>query len=359
MRATIMPSCLVLALLLGLLAGCERSESDQELDYSIATTDADSDETTLRIVSLAPALSRILVDLGMGSSIVGIAEFDSAAPPGLPVVGSYLNVNAEAMINLKPTHVLLMTDQHGIPDSLRNYAESIGFELVTYPYPYKISDVASMIFDPRELPGVNESPVRPSLGSLFAGPSSALVLANRIGMQLGTISRIVSKQPRPNVLLVIGIQPQVMASAPGNTGSVLNDALGFAGGLNVAADATISAPTYDRESLLKLQPQVVLLLLPGEPPITSPDTDSRLAAFRGLDIPAARDGRIHLINDPQVLLPASNIAHVTSLLAKALHPSVANQIDKIMAANPADLARNAAAASSQPESSQPGAHVSP
>ncbi len=326
--------CTAALLGLALLTACERAPSDA-VDYGQDAIDPaypDQQDQGVRIVSLAPALTRMLIDMDQGDRIVGVAQHDDAALPGLPVVGSYLEVNGEALINLRPTHVVMMTDQHGVPEALRNYAASIGFKLAAFDYPFAVRDVLNI------LRGSADTPDQPSLGAMFGLEARAHLMAVRILMQLGAINRVTDHAPRANVLMIIGVEPQVMASAPGGTGMVLDDLLGFAGGLNVAADAKVTAPTYDRETLLQLQPQVILLLLPGDPPITNPQTDARLAPFRGLDIPAVRDRRIALINDPLIVLPGTNIAATTALLAKAINPQLADRIDQVMQADPADLA---------------------
>ena len=43
----------------------------------------------MRLVTLAPALTQMVIDLDEANALVGIAENDMVAPPGLPVVGNF------------------------------------------------------------------------------------------------------------------------------------------------------------------------------------------------------------------------------------------------------------------------------
>ena len=78
-----------------------------------------------------------------------------------------------------------------------------------------------------------------------------------------------------------------MASGPG---TVLDEVLRMVGGENAAARRQgRSRPTYDREKLLALAPDVILLIQPGTPPRQKRSTRTAcLAEFRSLDIPAVK-----------------------------------------------------------------------
>ena len=285
----------------------------------------------LRIVSLAPALSGMLVDLDLADCLVGISEHDAAAPPGLPVVGTFMDVNTEKIHALKPTHVLMMTGRGGVPDSLQALAKTMGFVLVGYAYPNDVSAVRAIIADePGRSSGAADGSTAspPGLGTVLGIAERAEALSSRLLLQLEALGRVTKSSARPRVLLAFSFYPNVMASGPG---TMLDSVLPYVGAVNAAAEATSTAPTFDREKLLANDPEVVLLLLPGNPPLQALAEDSRLAIFRGLDIAAVRDERIGLVSDPLVLLPGSSVARGAAAMAKAIHPELAEQIDHAMA----------------------------
>ncbi|MES2769444.1 MAG: helical backbone metal receptor [Bdellovibrionota bacterium] len=62
----------------------------------------------LRIVSLSPAITEVLFDLGLQKNIVGTSSFSNYPEEAkkIPSVGSYLSPSIEKIIRLNPTHVL-------------------------------------------------------------------------------------------------------------------------------------------------------------------------------------------------------------------------------------------------------------
>ncbi|MHC4811375.1 MAG: hypothetical protein ACYTEV_13565, partial [Planctomycetota bacterium] len=60
----------------------------------------------LRIVSLSPAMSRVVADMGLEAAIVGRSRFCDFLDPEIPVAGDLLRVDAERILALEPTHLL-------------------------------------------------------------------------------------------------------------------------------------------------------------------------------------------------------------------------------------------------------------
>jgi len=276
-----------------------------------------ADPTEQRIVTFAPALTKMLVDLGVENRIVGVAEHDDAAPAGVPMVGHFLEPNREKLMAVRPTHVLLMTGRDGPPGSLLRLAESFDFEVVSYAYPFTIDDVVDILADPRT-----------GVGAAVDRREQADQLAREMLRKLEALREITADRPRPRVLLAFGMEPTIMASGPG---SVNDQLLDYVGATNAAADASISAPTFSREKLLALNPEVIILLSPNSPALASIDTDARFAILRGLSIDAVETGRIGLLNDPLILLPGTHLADVAAQMARIIHPDLAPQIDQLEA----------------------------
>jgi len=328
---------LVMALLtLATLVGCGRQESYEGMLDS-------SDVPELRIVSLSPAITQILKDLGQIDTVVGVGQFDFAAPPTATVVGNYLDINAEELTRLKPTMVLTMSGSEGPPARLVELSQANGFLLVSYPIPKTPTDVGNIIVRETEMISMpvpteenqgNQPPV-PSIGALLDLFPKAAELKHTMLFRLAELSRITKDQGSPSTLMVIGTQP-LMASGPG---AVHDHLLAMAGGRNAAYEATVSAPTYDREKLLELKPDVVLIFDIQGQPLGPIESDPRLADLRGLDIPAVKNNRIVLISDSHALLPSSTLDRTAGIMAKALHPELSDKIDWILKASRSDLIR--------------------
>lgn len=281
------------------LTGCDRS----------ATSPGDGP----RIVTLAPALTQMVVDLGLSEALVGVAQHDMAAPPGLPIVGNFTDVDTERLLSVRPTHVLMTVGKEGIPPRLTSLAGAGHFTLIAYPYPGSVADVARTIYDPDN---------GQSLGPALGVAEQAKALRRDMLASLEALRSLTGERPARRVLIVIGTDP-LMASGPG---TVHDELLGYAGGINAAASAAVTAPTYDREALLALDPQVILVLSPGRDRPGPP-----LPELAGLPIEAVREGRIVVIRDPLAMLPSTSLPRIAAEMAQAIHPELADRIAHLQA----------------------------
>lgn len=286
----------LLSVCLMLLPGCGRDESK-------TTSQQAASPDTARYVTLAPAMSQILIDMGQQDHIVGIAEYDFTAAKNLPVVGNYLDVNTEKLLALKPTHVMMMTGKAGTPDNLKQLAQQFGFKLLAYPYPDTIADVDRIIF---------------KTGDATNLISQANEASKHMNDELTAIKQMVNGLPKLKVLPVIGTDP-IMASG---SNTVINEMITQLGCINVAGDSPVSAPTYDREKLVTLDPDVVLLLMPDAPALADGLNDARLVEFKDLPITAVKNKHIVLVNDPLTFLPATTLPRIARQIALAIYPQL-------------------------------------
>ncbi|MDX1681828.1 MAG: ABC transporter substrate-binding protein [Phycisphaeraceae bacterium] len=283
-----------------LAGGCEPSSSSPPVA-----------DDSLRVVSLAPSISRYVVDLGLGDRIVGKGEHDRSAPADVPVVGSIMNIQAEPLLAVDPNVVLVTAGAGGVPPRLTQLAGQDQFVLHRWSYPSTVEESLNQLSAPAGKPDLP-----PDLGEVLGRPEDAKQLRTQIEYQLTQLNQKLADQPRPKVLLAFGYSPW-MAAGPG---SVLDDLLTrYLHADNAVGDAPISAPTLDREGLVAAAPDVIILLQPGGRPLKPLAEDDRLAALRGLDIPAVNDQRIYLVDDPECLLPSSNLPRTARQLAKRIH----------------------------------------
>ncbi|MHC4990830.1 MAG: substrate-binding domain-containing protein [Planctomycetota bacterium] len=102
-----------------LVAGCRDAEP--------RSAGAASDE--LRVVSISPAISRTLVDLGLEEAVIGRTPFCAALAPGIPVVGDQKHIDYETLVRLDPSHVLVQESVAGVDAHLRELADRSGWRL--------------------------------------------------------------------------------------------------------------------------------------------------------------------------------------------------------------------------------------
>ena len=305
------------------------------------------DDGELRIVSLSPAFTQVLNKIGLGGAIVGVGDFDEmvrrrggepsggadvsgggdtfGGGGGVPSVGRYVDLDLERLVALRPTHVLASTGAAGLPAALVELAQRQGFAVVDLAYPQDVAGALELM---------------EQVAAAVGRPGRGEALAAAMRHQLEGIAALTAGRPRPAALMVFSV-PQVMASGPGTVNA---DLLRIAGGRNAAGDAQVSAPMLDREALVAAAPEVLFLMLPGQPPLTGLD-DHRLTAFQGLNLPAIQreqnddeteNGRpgVVLLNDPGVLLPGPSMATTAYSMAVALHPELVEALTEVFRETP-------------------------
>lgn len=234
-----------------------------------------------RIVSLAPALTEDLFAIGAGSAVVGVDAYSNRPVEArrLPRVGGLREVNAEAVLALRPDLVL------GIP----------------YEAPH-LADLARAGVHTRtlRLDGLDDDlDAIGLLGRLTGHDREAQALVGDIRRRLAATSQRAATHRRLTAFVVLGDAP--LRSAGG--GSYIDQLLGLANLENVVRDRTLW-PTYSAEQLLTEQPDVIVIADPG-PPLTGEPWE-RLDAVRG--------HRIVRIAEDDLLRPGPRVADVLDAL---------------------------------------------
>ena len=254
----------------------------------------------LRIVSLSPAISDTLLELGLADEIVAVGDGDDLLADR-PSVGRFVDLDLEQLISLDPTHVLAMTGRQGLSDAIRQLASRQAFELHDLAYPQNVAGcIASMT----------------AVGAAVGRSTAGYRLARRVGERLKAIGELTDFFERHSTLLVFGETPLMAAGS----GTVLDELLSIAGGTNAAAGLNSTAPILDDEALISLSPEVVILLQPR-----GPGTRSRQPGFgheATTRLTSLGDWRVRTIDDLAALLPGPSISRTAGSLAGMLHPAL-------------------------------------
>lgn len=137
-------------------------------------------------------------------------------------------------------------------------------------------------------------------------------MRSRIRQVTGPIAGITH---RPRVFFQIGDAPIVSVG----TQTFAHELIGLAGGVNVAAGPAVY-PRFSREQLLGLAPEVIV--------ISSMDRtagaveQTRQEWSRWPNVPAVRDGRIHLVDSDLFDRPSPRLVEGLEQLAGFLHPQI-------------------------------------
>jgi ABC-type Fe3+-hydroxamate transport system substrate-binding protein len=224
-----------------------------------------------RIVSLVPSLTEALFTFGVGEKVVGRTRYCTQPPRAVgrvAKVGGTKKVDVGRVLGLEPDLVVAVREENTREDI--EELEEAGVP-VFLGAPETVEDAVGML---RELAGC--------------------VGASRVAAEavLGPIERVYGRlreaKPQEARRCFVPIWKGPYMSVGSDT--YVHDVLKTCGGENVCGGYT-RYPVLDLKELEDFEPEIVLL--PDEPyPFSSED----LAEFYALDVPAAREDRIHLVD---------------------------------------------------------------
>ncbi len=260
--------------------------------------------TPQRLISLVPATTEMLFDMGAGGRVVGIGSYDRFPPEveKLPRLGGLLDPNIEQLIALRPDLVIVYETQV----ELRRQLERARIPMWSYSSK-GLADVTATVR---------------ALGERIGMGPQAKASAERIDARLRAVQARVAGRPRPRTLLIFGRESGSLRGINASGGyGFMHDLLELAGGTDVLADIKQALVTMSTEMVLARAPDTIIELHYGEP-----WPDARLAAERrvwlGLpSLPAVRAGRITLLAGDEFVVPGPRVTLAAERMAAILHPT--------------------------------------
>tara|TARA_B100001013_G_scaffold142161_1_gene83959 strand:- start:119 stop:1021 length:903 start_codon:yes stop_codon:yes gene_type:complete len=257
-----------------------------------------------RIVSIVPAVTEMLFEIGAGEQVVGISSFASYPNDikSLPRVGALLDPNIERILSLKPDLVVMHNSQTDAIEQMRRG----GIEVFLYRHG-GISDATEMLRH---------------LGRRTGRTIKAMMVAKQVETKLQSIRTRVSKYPKPKVLLVLGREPDTIRNVYASGGiGFLNDMVTAAGGINVFAHIQSEAVRPTAEGVLAASPDVIIEIRAEG--LLSPNTTSNQPnVWDALSaIPAVQKDRVYFLTGSDLVVPGPRVAKATERLARTLHPA--------------------------------------
>jgi iron complex transport system substrate-binding protein len=254
-----------------------------------------------RIVSLAPATTELVFALGLGDRLVGRTRFCAypVAALAVPDVGDGIGPNVEAVAARHPDLVLLYA-------STANRAAADRFAALGIPTLALALDRTADLRRAAILIGGLADATRAADALVAAFDSLRAVVVAEDGRRRG---------PRPTVYVDVWAQPPMTVGR----GSYLEEIVREAGGDNVFDDVRASSATVSLESIVRRDPDVILVLQSDTTRV--PD----LAARPGWSaVRAVREGRILVVDgmlygqpSPRMPLAARDLAARLARLGRA------------------------------------------
>lgn len=191
-----------------------------------------------RVVSLAPFLTDMMLQLDAAERLVGIMDDNQRAPelPEVPRVGGYQTLAAERIVAQRPD--LILAWPSGNSAQLLAQLEAWGLSVERFE-PQRLADIEPMVR---------------KLGELLELSSRAEQLIADYRRELKALERPLADDA-PRVFIQLWDDPIYTISDQ----QLLGDALRHCGARNVFAELTILAPQIGRESVIAADPDIILL----------------------------------------------------------------------------------------------------
>ena len=199
-----------------------------------------------RIVSLSPALTQAMIDLGLTDALVGRTPFAPDAVASVPVVGDLLNPDLERILAVEPDLLLVQPTARGVDPALRSLAVEQGWDLVDWRID-RLDDVRGIL---RDVPsilgrhGADEARLQAAVDDWLVRSEAVLTPCPTIGSA-------------GRILVLYGVDPP----AGFGTETYIDDILVRLGGRNALQRP--GYPELSLEDLLTLSPDTILVL--GDP----------------------------------------------------------------------------------------------
>lgn len=246
-------------------------------DFCFANT-----QQKLRVISLAPSTTEILFALGLDEEIVGVSQFCNYPKEAAKKekAGTFSQPNIEKILWLKPD-IIFCTGLEQAPAIVK----------------MKQLNLRVCVSDPKNFNELFDS--IEEIGKLVDRKKEAAILINRMKQEIENLNskvKLTPRQKRPKVFIEIWHSPLMTA---GN-GSIVDEVLTLAGGINIAHDTKRAFSYFSPEQVIKRDPDCIILAYMTRE-IPQIVVGNR---FGWNNIGAVRQGRIYNDINPDLFLRA-------------------------------------------------------
>lgn len=192
-----------------------------------------------RVVSLAPSLSEIVMELGAADLLVGLLDGGErpAALAQVPSVGRYGQLDVERLLSLKPDLILLWPGSVGP-------AQRVQLQRLNIPVyvaePHNLAQLTTQV-----------QAIAERLGRVDAGRQ----LAEQLRQRLAELRQRYRRAEPLRVFYQVWNSPLYTVGG----GQIISDALTVCGARNVFDDLKLPAPQVSIESVLQRNPELILV----------------------------------------------------------------------------------------------------
>ena len=257
-----------------------------------------------RLVVLGPNLIESLYEIGAGDYILGASEYSDypEAAKTIPRVGSHNTINFEMIISLAPDLVLIWHSGFGAENVAK--LRSLGLNVYASE-PKTLDDIESLLND---------------LGQLTGLPESAAIAAAKYRNEFNRLQSSYSQKETVSVFYQVWHEPMQTL----NGDHVVNAVIELCGGKNVFASLPEIAPRVSIESVIAMNPDVIISS-------GSDNRDAKKLDFwqRWKMVSAVQNEQVHFINADSLVRHAPRILQGAQQLCDLLEHSRSAQMNKV------------------------------
>jgi iron complex transport system substrate-binding protein len=246
----------------------------------------------MRIVSLAPSVTSILLSFGAGRELVGVSRWckDVADVGGRPAVGDCWKMDLREVLRLRPT-ILIGSVPFAVETVQKILAEPVAFLAIN---PRTVADIFSDIR---------------VLGRLVERGPAAERLIRRMRVGLAAVSRSARRRGSDaRVRVYCEAWPKPRISSPPWVAELVE----MAGGRMVVS----AGERVSDEDVARAAPELIVLAWAATGARAKISTALRNPAWR--DVPAVRNGRVVVIRDDLLNTPGPPLVLGARELARAI-----------------------------------------
>lgn len=250
-----------------------------------------------RIISLAPSVTEMLFAIGAGTQVVGVTQFcDFPAEAKQKTKVGYTNPNLESLLALDPD--LIVAPQDFLKPDLIGKLEQLKIPVFILA-DRTVEDVFAHI---------------QTLGRMLDRSTEATALGMDLRQHIARIKARTQSAVPVRVLYVLNSEPLITVGP----GSFIDQLIGLAGGVNVAAKSVTAYPRLSMEVVLQENPDI-LIFPTGEAEGIS---ESEQQAWRKWStLAAVKQNNLRQIPADLLNRPGPRIGKALELLADLLHPA--------------------------------------
>ena len=256
-------------------------------------------QTPQRIVSLAPGITETLYALGLDDKIAGVTTFCDwpVAARKKPRIGGFSNPSIEKIVALKPDLIIATADGNR-KDTVQQLAR---LGLPVY------------VINPLNINGFLRSILH--IGEITNREKDAGKLVEKNKKRLNNVSAQIRHKKKPRVFFQLGLEPVFTVGR----GTLINEVIELAGGVNVAGHDTARYPIYSAEGIMGTSPEIIIFA-----PMVN---DKNFAAVKRFwqnlgEISAVKNKKIYPIDADLINRASPRIFDAIEIMAHIFHPDI-------------------------------------